>query len=634
MSRTKNRLLEVTKVVEDHLRCRTYSRFGVQMNKKQSYIYGDALCILVLGWYDLTSKSDETPRWLKPFCCLLQEMDVTTIVSLLKASDLFLIEMRSSFFSYDTFKQYLMNVSPLAGKFISPLKDLINAWALFRDPDTFSSLHTAFVLITRLSLPNLSDLEETAERDFVDCDDSLVGKDYTDEEASIISSWFPLLSAGFLYENWHPKHGPGSVADTFSIVIWDKYNAMGSDDMIRLLDLRLGLQTMPIDSGQLDRCSKVQFVPKSVDKLRTICMEPSTLMWYQQGFFHSIVMYINKHSYLRRRIHLESQEKSRELAYEGSIDGKLATIDLSNASDSVSWTLVKKWFRRSSLLPIFWATRSRECILPQGGRRVQNKFAPMGSSLNFPAECIVFCAIVEASILECGGQPHNSCYCVYGDDIIVESKYALTVIRRLQMNGFKVNTLKSFYLVETNNFRESCGGEYLNGIDVSPVRLSRRFNGLNLTKHTSSANAAAIDLANACFRRLPSVRRFVIWQLMKLPKNLLPPFSGTGEIGLFSPNPTNFHLREPKFRKDIQDFWISHGGIKPNLEKVEPNTSLLLYEQLRGTKLRNSLSTPEERYLAASDVVGSIKWGVMTSPVRELVSQTDMPTKRGFHKKL
>lgn len=632
MSLTKNKLTLLTKIVEDLLRRRTYRRFGVQMNKRQSYIYGDALCILVLGWYDLTSKSDETPRWLKPFCCYLQEEDVTTIVSLLKAADLFLIESRSQFFNYDTFKQYLMTVSPSAGRFIAPLKDLIASWSLYRDIDSFSSLHNAFVLITRLSLPDLKDLQEIAMQEFVECDDSLIGKDYTNKEAEIISSWFPILSTGYLYDNWHPKHGPGTVADIQGSIIWNKYEAMGSDDMIRRMDFLLGGMTQPRTNVLIDRCAKVEFVPKSVDKLRTICKEPTSLMWYQQGFAHSIMMYIKNHHYLRRRIHLEDQEQSRELAYQGSIDGKLSTIDLRSASDMVSWSLVKKWFQHSSLLPIFWMTRSRECVLPGGGRRALNKFAPMGSSLNFPAECIVFCAIVEAAIMKCNGRPHNSVYCVYGDDIIIETQYALAVIRELELNGFRVNTLKSFYLVEKLNFRESCGGEYLAGQDVSPVRLSRRFGGLDLNGRTPSFNAAVIDLANACYMRLPSVRRYLIWQLLKLPKHLQPPFSGTGEIGLFSPNPSNFHLEAPKYRKHIQDFWISHGGIQPVGEKPLVEQDLLLYEQLRGTNLRNKLSTPEDLFLAASDVVGKIKWGVMTSPVRELESQTSMPTKRGFTK--
>jgi hypothetical protein len=57
---------------------------------------------------------------------------------------------------------------------------------------------------------------------------------------------------------------------------------------------------------------------------------------------------------------------------------------------------------------------------------------------------------------------------VYGDDIIVPTHNALTVIEVLEAFGFKVNTNKSFW---TGKFRESCGAEYYDGHNVSVTRL-------------------------------------------------------------------------------------------------------------------------------------------------------------------
>jgi hypothetical protein len=57
---------------------------------------------------------------------------------------------------------------------------------------------------------------------------------------------------------------------------------------------------------------------------------------------------------------------------------------------------------------------------------------------------------------------------VYGDDIIVRSDFADTAIQVLESVGLRVNTNKSFV---HSLFRESCGGEYYNGWDVTPVRL-------------------------------------------------------------------------------------------------------------------------------------------------------------------
>lgn len=57
---------------------------------------------------------------------------------------------------------------------------------------------------------------------------------------------------------------------------------------------------------------------------------------------------------------------------------------------------------------------------------------------------------------------------VYGDDVIVPKDYALHVQPALEAVGLLVNVNKSFY---KGPFRESCGGDYINGVEVSPVRF-------------------------------------------------------------------------------------------------------------------------------------------------------------------
>jgi hypothetical protein len=59
---------------------------------------------------------------------------------------------------------------------------------------------------------------------------------------------------------------------------------------------------------------------------------------------------------------------------------------------------------------------------------------------------------------------------VYGDDIIVPVEHVSPVISSLEAFGLKVNTGKSFW---RGAFRESCGGDYYRGVDVSVVRLRR-----------------------------------------------------------------------------------------------------------------------------------------------------------------
>jgi len=106
-----------------------------------------------------------------------------------------------------------------------------------------------------------------------------------------------------------------------------------------------------------------------------------------------------------------------------------------------------------------------------------SKFASMGSALCFPIEAMVFLTIVFLGIQKALNRPLVSSDLnkfrrsvrVYGDDIIVPSTYAPSVVERLEAFGLKVNLAKSFW---TGKFRESCGGEYFDGVPVKPVRLT------------------------------------------------------------------------------------------------------------------------------------------------------------------
>jgi hypothetical protein len=60
---------------------------------------------------------------------------------------------------------------------------------------------------------------------------------------------------------------------------------------------------------------------------------------------------------------------------------------------------------------------------------------------------------------------------VYGDDIIVPTEMAPLACNILETFGLKVNPDKSFW---TGKFRESCGGVFYDGEDVSNVYLRRR----------------------------------------------------------------------------------------------------------------------------------------------------------------
>jgi len=322
-------------------------------------------------------------------------------------------------------------------------------------------------------------------------------------------------------------------------------------------------------------------------------------MWHQQGVYSAFTqdLLMRPGFALRKRFRPEYQSPNRERAWEGSIDGGFATIDLSSASDSVSWSLVRSWFGNTCLYPWLLTTRSSGAVLPGGDVVALKKFAPMGSALNFPIECIVFAAITECAIRECGGDPVASRYQIYGDDIVVESEYAHAVMSRLSRNGFQVNTSKSFFLTNTDwYFRESCGGHYLNGQDVTPVRLSRKFSGLTWSHVDPSQIMNLVELANDCNSRYPTVRRRCISALNCLPKHLRVPFNETGEGFLFSTCPTNWHLSEPKWSQNLQTFGYRFGTTKCRYKCFDPEVEdIRLYEYLRQSDGRTRLIYPEDK---------------------------------------
>jgi hypothetical protein len=574
----------------------------------------DALVLFALTWYDLlVSGGISTERLTKRWLLDVTSMDLSDLVDCLKGCDEFLLAREESCCSYDAFKQHLKADFPFVGKLISPLKEIVERWTKNQSILAFSQLHQAFAFLSHLSLKKLSDLKDDALRAYVDQNNALLlEKDVslTLEERDIISTWFPRDCRYDLYRYWLPSHGPGAVANKHCKSKIDKYNDFGTDDLLKYIDNKLPKLALalprPLAYGKKEffRCSRLVLVPKSVSKLRTISAEPTTLQWYQQGFLKSLTRMINHHSYLRKRINLEDQSLNQHLADLGSWNGDYATIDLSNASDSVSMRHIRGWFFESGLREALVCSRSKMVEIAKGHVIESHKFAPMGSALCFPVECIVFCAIVEASIREDGGDVDSSIYRVYGDDIIVETQYAPTVIKRLQMNGFVVNKHKSFYHQRDSlNFRESCGGEYLDGEDVTPVRISRWFSGVHHLGKSASKILCLVDMCNTCFTKLPSVRRYLLGKLLTLPVNCRVPFGEDGEGNLFSTQPTNHQIPSRYHNDDLQtiEMWIGSSRVLTRRSKKVDED--IRYYEYRMTKdyqsgsYERAILTPEHRYL-------------------------------------
>lgn len=201
-------------------------------------------------------------------------------------------------------------------------------------------------------------------------------------------------------------------------------------------------------------------VPKKAEIDRCACKEPDINMFLQKG----VGLHIRKR--LRRvGINLNDQSINRSLALRGSIDGSLATLDLSSASDTITQSVIL------ALLPYEWYLYLND--IRSQVVRVENiyseteMFSSMGNGFTFELESLIFWAIAKATAYLRGISGTIS---VYGDDIIIPSGMYDDLVWVLNEFGFEVNPSKSFH---QGSFRESCGGHYDFGNDVTPFYLKR-----------------------------------------------------------------------------------------------------------------------------------------------------------------
>lgn len=212
---------------------------------------------------------------------------------------------------------------------------------------------------------------------------------------------------------------------------------------------------------------------------------------------------------------LHDQSRNCRLAAIGSIDGLLATIDQSSASDSISEVLfrsiVPRWYSdlcdiydiRSEVAMIPGAYAKRKIRNPHTGlvthTKVESIFNPgievsflplqthlsMGNACTFLHESMVFAAVAIVAIERYFGRRlRDDELCgilsVYGDDVVLPSCAAPSFMDILQYLGCLPNLEKSFWTGLPSDdgadhyFRESCGEEYYDGLRVDSVYWPRR----------------------------------------------------------------------------------------------------------------------------------------------------------------
>jgi len=342
-------------------------------------------------------------------------------------------------------------------------------------------------------------------------------------------------------------------------------------------------------------------VPKKFELDRCAFKQPSINAWLQRGIGLTIRKRLE-----RTGLKLTFQQAiNREMARIGSATGVYATIDLSEASDSIVRAVL-----RSVLNPGWYAwlqTTAAKCFrLPRAyceDNQLPNRSYPyemmssMGCGFTFELETALFLAIARACVpaqyrtkcvfhgnnVDLQGDhrlvgvhyPHVG---VYGDDIIVPSAHAEKVVAALELFGLRINKAKSF-IGRAPGFRESCGGDFFHGMPCRPKYLETRLdNGSSIIATANRVLEMSHELGEARFgdhrfgdRSLKRLHRALIRHLPQrvLPVLLTPPGTTGGlwahgvgrgptltgspvRYRTFVPNRSEIDLKDSVFLCDVE----------------------------------------------------------------------------------
>lgn len=377
----------------------------------------------------------------------------------------------------------------------------------------------------------------------------------------IVGGLIPTSVEGLPFE---PKHGPGAVAERGVLGKYSKtkylatlisrvrgakgrikksytrelyeflhimFNGVADDYkhymMTKPQQLGIGLETVLADYSVREAS-----VAKNDKDVRIIAIEPTPHAYLGQGVRSALEEGI-KRGKAGRYIRINDQTYNRGLAQKAVALG-LATIDMTDASNLISWQLVE------NVMPTEWVDVLRPFKAAFVTRRLAKghvidgkkldkaidvqipvtKAFPMGSPVCFPVMSVVLLAYSVAAIAlfeelllskESGVVLDYKGLCdaaganwrnhvaksglgVYGDDIIINSRYTATLILLLESQFMLPNRNKSFS--DPQRYREACGGHYCDGVDVTPIRPKLK----GFVEKTPEAISGLIGAANACLK--------------------------------------------------------------------------------------------------------------------------------------
>lgn len=335
-------------------------------------------------------------------------------------------------------------------------------------------------------------------------------------DSLLVDSFDEILRQGY----FGPGESRGARSSDFYSKAFDSTLTATSPDLVRLWARHIHSFPLWRVAEFIRQChgnteevlcgSKISFVPKNDRISRTIAVEPSLNTWFQLGLGGIIGARLRRYY----GIDITSQaDVNRELAKIGSITGKIATIDLESASDSISWRMVDKLFPKG-FTALLIQLRSPTIETPQGVLPM-NILSSMGNGYTFPLQTLIFtCAILACNrYLGIRDLRAGKTWSVFGDDIAVSNVIVAPLLSLLNYLGFTVNSEKSFF---EGPFRESCGRDFFRGSDVRGVYIKSLQTqqdvlvAINRLQRWSHINKIALPATFRCLRGMLKGKPFFV----------------------------------------------------------------------------------------------------------------------------
>lgn len=187
--------------------------------------------------------------------------------------------------------------------------------------------------------------------------------------------------------------------------------------------------------------ARVETVPKDNSEDRVITCEPLWSMICQLSWMRDV------REHIRRKLGYDIN--SRADLHKTLLPHAVATIDLSKASDFVTWELIRNLWPVGMTAQLSALRPSVVSYEVDGEIHYHplTMYAPMGNGTTFDVMTLTLLALLR----------FDKSASVFGDDIIVKQEHVIRARLALNAAGLVVNQGKSFI---EGSFRESCGGMY------------------------------------------------------------------------------------------------------------------------------------------------------------------------------